>query len=144
MNTWPLALSVPRIWLGSWPVTRLSTTAVALGWMKWTVWLAARLKLCQLMARFWLFWTIVVVPAPVPPPAVPAVPRPALWLMLPLPALICPPLGAAWAQGVASVAPASRAAVVLRRALRRADLRRLLAISAQQIQAPVRGLRTSR
>ncbi len=46
--TWPLAESLPKIWLGSLPTTRLSMTALALGCTMLTLALLPILKLCQL------------------------------------------------------------------------------------------------
>ena len=94
INTWPLACRLPRIWLGSCPTTRFSATAAALGCTKFTVSLLAMLKLCQLIARFWLPW-VMVVTAP-------------LCAMLPLPTVTCAPLGAARAQGAYSADSADK------------------------------------
>src|SRR3989304_3620117 len=87
-KTWPLALRLPRIELGSWPRTRLRAMDDALGWLKRTASLLPMLKLCQLMARFWVFWVMVVV-APA-------------WAIVPAPVLVFPPVGSAWASGMSS------------------------------------------
>ena len=61
---------------------RLRAMALAEGCWKRTASCGRVLKLCQLMASLGVAWVMVVV-AP-------------LWAMLPLPALIWPPVGAAW------------------------------------------------
>ena len=66
---------------GSEPNTRFNATELLLGCTNWTASLAPMLKLCQLIATFWLAWLIVVLPAP---PA-----------MLALPADTTPPVGPA-------------------------------------------------
>ena len=66
---------------GSEPSTRLSATELLLGCTNWTASFCPMLKLCQLIAAFWLDWLIVVLPAP---PA-----------MLALPADTAPPVGPA-------------------------------------------------
>src|ERR1700751_2426904 len=59
-NTRPLAISVPRIWVGPRPpVTRLSATAELLGWLKVVVSPTPMLNVFQLMIAFWLDWLIV-------------------------------------------------------------------------------------
>src|SRR5476651_829349 len=47
-NTLPFDCSAPRIWLGSWPVMRLSTLLSLFCWMKRVMSLAPIEKLCQL------------------------------------------------------------------------------------------------
>ena len=48
-NTWPVLVSLPKIWLASVPSTRFSVAPPA-GWLKCTCALAPMLKLCQSMA----------------------------------------------------------------------------------------------
>ncbi len=77
--TVPLADSLPRIWLGSWPTTRFKATLFAPGWTNCTLPLLPMLKFCQLAMRLLLFCvTVMLLP---------------LWLMRPLPETICPPVG---------------------------------------------------
>ena len=80
-NTLPLADRLPRMLEGSEPSTRLSATELLLGCTNWTASPAAMLKLCQLIAAFWVDWLMVVLPAPV--------------LMLAPPAATTPPAGRA-------------------------------------------------
>ncbi|MOA16197.1 hypothetical protein D3C78_1363960 [compost metagenome] len=75
-NTLPLADRLPRMLDGSPPTTRLSATALALGWTKRTASPAPMLKLCQLIAAFWLPCTMVVLPAAEEMLAEPAVTTP--------------------------------------------------------------------
>ena len=125
MNTWPLALRLPRIWLAFWPSTRLSAIEVALGWLNRTVSLAAMPKLCQLIARFWLLWlTVVLTP---------------VWEIAPTPALICPPVGAANVMGLSK---ASAPTTLLLRD--EPDLPRALAFSETAIQVFVTRLQIRR
>nr|VFJ50758.1 MAG: hypothetical protein BECKDK2373C_GA0170839_10303 [Candidatus Kentron sp. DK] len=53
-NTWPLALSDPRMTDPSEPRTRFRATELAEGWWKVTLLLAPIEKVCQLMAAFWV------------------------------------------------------------------------------------------
>ena len=63
MNTWPLALIWPKIWLGLESSTRLSVTLLALGWLKLTrAWLPI-LKVFQSRAARLLVWLMVSVAA---------------------------------------------------------------------------------
>src|ERR1700690_611178 len=80
-NTLPLADRLPRMLEGSEPTTRLSATELLLGCTNWTASPCPMLKLCQLIATFWLDWLIVVVPTPL--------------VMLALPADTAPPVGPA-------------------------------------------------
>src|SRR6185369_7651700 len=82
-NTLPLADRLPRMLEGSGPVTRLSATELEFGCTNLTASTCPILKLCQLMAAFWLDWVMVMVPAP---PEIVA-----------LPAETAPPVGRAWA-----------------------------------------------
>ena len=66
---------------GSEPSTRLSSTELLLGCSTRTDSPAAMLKLCQLMAAFWVDWLMVVLSA--------------LLLMLAAPATTAPPAGRA-------------------------------------------------
>ncbi len=129
MNTCPFALRLPRIWLGSCPSTRFSAIAEAFGWIKFTASLAPMPKLCQLMARFWLLWVMVVL-APA-------------WAMLPRPALICPPVGAASANG-ASNAPLVSAKVAAMSLSPEMDLPRPLVFSETATQVLNTWLHTKR
>ncbi len=56
-NTLPLAERLPRMTEGSAPVTRLSATALALGWTKTTLLPSPIEKFCQLSAADWLVWS---------------------------------------------------------------------------------------
>ena len=47
----PLELSVPKIAVGLWPVTRLIDVLAASGWRKWVTLPPGTEKLCQLMAE---------------------------------------------------------------------------------------------
>ena len=53
-TTCPLALMRPKIWLGLAPITRLSITLCALGWMNCTWASLPTLKLCQFKTARWL------------------------------------------------------------------------------------------
>jgi hypothetical protein len=48
-KTLPFDCSAPRIFVGSWPMTRFSTALSLLCWMKRAISPAPMLKLCQLM-----------------------------------------------------------------------------------------------
>src|SRR5512135_2897773 len=96
---------------------RLTAMALAEGCTKFTVSCAVVLKLCQLRERFWLDWLMVVV-----------LPD---WLMLPLPAVTCPPVGAASAAGTMRTS-ANAPAIRLHP---EPDLPRPLAFSATAIHA---------
>src|SRR3990172_4961119 len=80
-NTLPLADRLPRMLEGSEPSTRLSAIELLLGWTNWTASLCPMLKLCQLIATFWLDWLMVILPG--------------LPAMLALPADTAPPVGRA-------------------------------------------------
>ena len=55
--TWPFAVSLPKIWLGSFPTTRLSMTALALGCTMLTLAMLPMLKLCQFTLALSLVWS---------------------------------------------------------------------------------------
>ena len=119
-KTCPLALRLPSIWLGFCPVTRLSAIDAALGWLKRTASLLPMLKFCQLMARFWLLWVMVVV--------VPA------WTIAPVPALICPPVGSACARGARRTAPERNNKAITKKLRPNIDLLDPLMFSITDIQ----------
>ena len=104
-QTWPLALTLPRIWLPWVSKMRFTASALAEGWTKLTVSDLATLKLCQLMDSLSLVWLMVVVAPPE--------------LMLPLPPTTSPPWGAA-------SAPKLRAAKLARTAALRRGVAVLL------------------
>ena len=80
-KTLPLAVRLPRIADGSWPITRLRATDVLLGWTKATDSPAPIPKDCQLIATLALDWSIV---------------RPAaVFEKLAAPAVTAPPIGSA-------------------------------------------------
>ncbi len=60
-NILPLAVKLPRIEDGSGPNTRFNETELLLGCWKVTASFGAMLKLCQLIAAFWLDWLTVSV-----------------------------------------------------------------------------------
>ncbi len=74
---------LPRIVEGSPPTTRLRATELLLGCTKVTDSARPTLKLCQLIAAFWLDWWIVRASGAL--------------VMLALPAETTPPAGMAWA-----------------------------------------------
>ena len=74
-----MALIWPKIWLGLASSTRFSSALLALGWLMLTCACAPTLKLCQLIAAFWLDW-LMLITAPA-------------CLTLAWPALSWPPLG---------------------------------------------------
>ena len=74
---WPLAVIAPWMTDTSEPSTRLSATALAPGWTKFTVLPLPTEKPCQSIASLFEAWLMVM-----------ALP---LWLMLPLPATMLPP-----------------------------------------------------
>ena len=76
---WPLAVIAPWMTDTSEPSTRLSATALAPGWTKFTVLPLPTEKPCQSIASLFEAWLMVM-----------ALP---LWLMLPLPATMLPPVG---------------------------------------------------
>ncbi len=72
----PFADRLPKMLEGSGPSTRLSATELLLGCTNWTASVAPMLKLCQLIATFWLAWVMVVLPAVLLMPAAPSVTTP--------------------------------------------------------------------
>jgi hypothetical protein len=92
---------------GSVPITRFSATDWLLGWTKATPSPAPMLKLCQLMAAFWLDWLMVRAPGPEP--------------MLAAPAVTWPPVGRAWAPEAQARASSPTEAASLCRRLRPAS-----------------------
>ena len=75
MKTWPLAVRLPKNWLGLLPVMRFSAIAWALGWLNLSASPAAVDSYVQSSAMRWLVWLMVVVlptvaTVPVPPRSV--------------------------------------------------------------------------
>src|SRR5579872_1121864 len=81
-NTWPLAVRVPKIWLGFWSKMRLRAAEDCDGCRNCTVWLAPMLKLDQLMISWFDCWLICVLFA-------------FGAVMVPRPPTTCPPWGLA-------------------------------------------------
>jgi len=75
-NTLPLAVRLPRMLEGSGPSTRLRAIELLSGCTNWTASVAPMLKLCQLIATFWLVWVMVVLPAELLMAAPPSVTTP--------------------------------------------------------------------
>ncbi len=107
-HTWPLAESLPWIWLASPAMTRLRATALVEGWMNWTAALLPMLKLCQLMMALSEPWvTVIWLP---------------LWATPAWPATTWAPVGralaakvpAAWAKAGSKMAAPSSSAAGLR------------------------------
>ena len=82
MNTWPLPVILPKIWLALLSSTRLSTAELLFGSTKFTCAALPRLKVFQSMTARWLVWStlstavvgvLLVVIVAEPPTTVPPV-----------------------------------------------------------------------